>query len=161
MGRTTTYALIMSVVLCIISHSQTWAQQISAQQTTPAGNSVKAGNLSYTYSIGNLGYAMVPYSAKTTPKRENAIRPQDMEVACYPNPFRDELHIRINSQSEIPSPRVMLYDMAGHAITAGSRIEYSNGKAVITIPATHLEQGKYTIRITTGSRTLAVGAIKI
>jgi len=155
------YLLIM-VFTSVLSLTAT-AQSITPLGTTPAGNTVKKGNLSVSYRIGMIGNAVVSKNITENQDIAEYKETKVINVTAYPNPFCNELKVTFpKPKNESVSPAIQLIDATGKIINTDYYLSNSSdNNDEVTINATSLKQGCYIIRILIGKIHYSVKAIKI
>lgn len=138
------------------------AQSATSLGTTPLGNCVKKGGCSVSYSIGMMGHAVVTRKPGVATPVEPEIRPEDIKLTAYPNPFTDEIRIVFPmSASPSKAPAVQVIDNSGKIESADAEYFNHDGQGEIVLSGHGLRQGHYIIRIACGSNVFAVKAIKL
>ena len=88
-------------------------------------------------------------------------RTEPTPFAIYPNPVRDQLHIRLFTNSN-ENVRIVIYDYLGKTITVSTKNVYGGAYQVIDIPSVaELTKGIYFVHVEMGGKSFVGKIIKL
>ena len=78
-------------------------------------------------------------------------------MTCYPNPFTDQIHVKMNCQSGADSEAVIqVFDLAGKLVLEQISNNNLNGEGEMTLNLGDRPSGAYVIQVEIGSKRHAM-----
>lgn len=158
--------LIFSILFLAVAFG-TAAQSFSPAAFTSGSSEASAGNLSFSFSLGQvLTPAMHKQNALTHGFQQPLyVKPLDetqnnWTVNLFPNPVSEEIHITLSGVDEAGPAQIEIYDMFGKLIE-NKVVDVYTGHNRYTIDMRQKTAGQYVLRIMLLSDYRPVGNFKV
>jgi len=141
---------------------------ISAQVLTPSvissgGNEVKNGNISLSFTIGELitpsftngniltqGFEQPIINSE---KIENSDINNNLKIKIYPNPTIDFVNLIITSNEKLNKIDIKIYDLLGKSYNSQILIENYENFAKVKINFADFSKGQYIVNVTINNKS--------